>query len=438
MVKWIFVALVGLLFAYVFDMGLLIYAIYAFIGIVILSRFLTGNWVDHVEATRKCEQLTIEEGETVTVFVNLQNNGRLPISWMLVEDLLPPSARLVRAPSLSLTGKNVEVIKLGRNETKTLVYTIKANRRGYFQLGPLVLETGDLFGLHRRYRVASEPNFLLVLPKTITLQGYDIASRRPIGEVVMTHRLFEDPTRIAGVREYQPGDPLARINWRATARTGSLQCKIYEPSSVAGATILVDFDRRSFDRKHEPYRSELSITAAASIANALFEMGQQVGVVSNGRDAAERIELEGWRGDARTRDEAREKARQEIRDDQIKPVVIPTRKTSDQMIHIRRGLARLELSQKLSFTQLVAEAQEQMPRDASIIAILSEVDMERAVTLGALRRQGYAVTAIINTYDPADFARISGPLLNEGIETRHLVNEASVSEICRRQALGTN
>ena len=436
MVKWILLGLVGLLIAYVLDMSLLIYAMYAFLGIVILSRLLTGNWVAHVKADRRCDQLTIEEGETVSIFLNLQNEGNLPVSWLLVEDLLPPSARVTRAPSLTMTGRNVEVIKLGRGKTENLVYQVKANRRGYYQIGPLVLETGDLFGLHRRYRVASEPNYLLVLPKTITLEGYDIASRRPIGEVVMTHRLFEDPTRIAGVRDYQPGDPLARINWRATARTGQLQSKIYEPSSVAGATILVDFDVRSFDKKHEPYRSELSITAAASIANALFQMGQQVGIVSNGRDAAERIEQEGWRGDARTRDEARSRAQSSVRQDQIKPVVIPTRKSAEQMIHIRRGLARLELSNRLTFSQLIAESQEDMPRDATIIAILSEVDMERAVALGALRRQGYAITAIINTYEPAAFVRISGPLLNEGIETRHLVDESSVASICRRQILG--
>ena len=94
----------------------------------------------------------------------------------------------------------------------------------------------------------SEPSFVLVYPEVIPLEGFDIASRRPIGEVRMSHRLFEDPTRIAGVRGYQSGDPLNRIHWRATARTGALHSKIYEPSTVAGATILLDFHEQSFDR----------------------------------------------------------------------------------------------------------------------------------------------------------------------------------------------
>src|SRR4029079_14826231 len=133
------------------------------------------------------------------------------------------------------------------------------NRRGYYQIGPLVLETGDVFGLHRRYKVATEPHFLLVYPQVQPLEGYDVSSRRPIGEVRMSYRLFEDPTRISGVRPYERGDPLNRIHWKATARTGSLHSKTYEPSTVAGATIVMAFHQASHSPQHEPFRSELAV-----------------------------------------------------------------------------------------------------------------------------------------------------------------------------------
>jgi uncharacterized protein (DUF58 family) len=99
---------------------------------------------------------------------------------------------------------------------------------------------------------------------------------------------------MAGVRTYQAGDPLNRIHWRATARTGTLQTKACEPSAAAGATIVLDFHEGSFAAAHEPVRSELVITAAASLARALSELGQPVGLVTNGQDAAERISREGW------------------------------------------------------------------------------------------------------------------------------------------------
>src|SRR5262249_18531285 len=182
-------------------------------------------------------------------------------------------------PRLKVIGKRIIARGLRPRAEVKLSYELRCKGRGYFQIGPLVMESGDLFGLYRRYHIAAEPDYLLVYPKVIPLQGYDIASRRPIGDIRLMHRLFEDPTRIAGVRPYQAGDPLSRVHWRATARTGLLHSKIYDPSTVAGATLVLDFHVGSYHRQGEPFRSELAVTAAASLANAVYEMGQQVGLV---------------------------------------------------------------------------------------------------------------------------------------------------------------
>ena len=120
----------------------------------------------------------------------------------------------------------------------------------------------------------------------------------------MSYRLYEDPTRISGVRAYERGDPLNRVHWRATARTGVLHSKVYEPSTVIGATLLLEFHTAAHEKKHEPHRSELAVTAAASIANAVYLLNQQIGLVTNGRDAADRVRHEGWAHDHRSRVEA--------------------------------------------------------------------------------------------------------------------------------------
>jgi uncharacterized protein (DUF58 family) len=316
-----------------------------------------------------------------------------------------------------------------------LHYQVECRYRGLYQLGPIVAETGDYYGLHRSYRVLGEPNYVLVYPKVIRIEHYAIESRRPIGEVVMSHRLFEDPTRVSGVRPYQNGDPLGRIHWRATARTGKLQCKQYQPSSMSGATIVLDFHRQSYDPRHEPYRSELAVTTAASLANALHELGEQFGFVSNGLDAADRIRVHGWQGDARTRQIARAKAAAQDRWDRRQPLLVPTRKGADQIQKTLELLSRIELNDGLSLAELVAEASQRMPADASVIVLLSDPTLESAVVLGALRRQGRAVTAIVNGHDEEHYVRASGVLLNEGIECRWLRDEDSIAEICRRQKL---
>jgi len=433
--NWLVGAALILLLSLIFDLGLLAYAMYALLSVLLLSRFLTSNWTESLTADRQCDRLAAEVGDSVAVVVNVHNHGRLPIPWCLVEDLLPRRALVHNPPNLGVEGRRVQLAMLKAGDKQRLTYQLKCNRRGYYQLGPLVLETGDLFGLHRRYRVATKPHFLLVLPQVIPLEGYDVSSKRPIGEVRMTYRLFEDPTRIAGVRQYEQGDPLSRVNWRATARTGVLHSKVYEPSTVAGASILLEYHKSSHVKQHEPMRSELAVTAAASIANAVYEMGQQIGLITNGRDAADRIRQEGWDYDIRSRGAAKQAAHMHEDSDRLQPLVVNTRRGPDQLMQILETLARVELTDGLTLHQLVSETMSRLPRDATVIAIVPKVTPDTVVTLASLKRQGYAVTAILNLYEEYDFAQAAGPLIAQGLDVQQLKDEASVASVCRKIVL---
>ncbi len=433
--RWFAGAILLLAIALTFGFSLLAYAMYALLAVMIVSRIISRVWIENLSAERECNRLSANVGDRIAVVIQIRNRGVLPIAWLLLEDLLPMAALIYKPPSLGVQGRRLQLTMLGSRGKSSLFYQIVCNRRGYHQIGPLVLETGDVFGLHRRYRVATDPHFLLVYPQVVPLSGYDIASRRPIGEIRLQHRLYEDPTRIAGVRQYEAGDPLNRVHWRATARTGLLHSKVYEASTIAGATLLLDFHKSSYDAKHEPYRSELAITAAASLANAVYEMGQQIGFVSNGRDAADRIRQEGWTHDLQTRDAARKAAGMLEASDRLQPLVIPTRRGPEQLLQIMQTLARAELSDGLDFGGLVSETISRLPRDATVVAILPTASPTSLVALQMLHRRGFAVSAILNFYDDWEFGTAAAVLTASGISSHHLKDEASVSSICQQFAL---
>jgi uncharacterized protein (DUF58 family) len=360
----------------------------------------------------------------------------LPVAWAVVEDQLPRRATHIQPPSLGLVGSRIGLFSFRSAGKATLFYQLQCNRRGYHQIGPLMVETGDLFGLHRRYRMLTSPHFLLVYPEIAPLEGYDLASRMPLGEIRMTHRLFEDPTRIAGVRAYNAGDPLNRVHWRATARCGTLQSKVYEPSSVAGATVLLDFHQADYVPQHEPVRSELAVSAAASIAHAVYEMGHQIGLVTNGRDAADRIRQEGWQGELRSRDSARKSAEMAERSDRLQPLVVPTRRGADQLLRVLETLARVELTDGLSFPQLIAETACRLPYDATVIAVLTTLTAEIVEALGELRERGMSVTAVLNVYAEDDFVEGAARLLAQGIPSFYLPNREAIVTVCREYRMG--
>ncbi len=435
--KWILGIVVLLVLGLVFHLNLLVYAMYVLGGVLLLGRFLARAWTENLVANRLPVAEVCEIGDSIHIAVELENRGRLTVPWVLLEDSNPNAAPSQERRRLEVDGPWMALTRLAPGETETVFeYDVKFLQRGYYQFGPVLVETGDVFGLHRRYRLLGEPQFVLVLPKVLPLQGYNLASRRPIGEIRVAHRLFEDPTRLAGVRLFQQGDPLNRVHWRATARTGQLHSRVYENSRVAGATLLLDFHERSYSGPMGASSSELAIMAVAALANAVSLQGQQIGLVTNGRDAADRIREEGWQGEFRNRTLARRQAAAIAENTRMRPVVVPTRKSSENFLLILETLACLEPTNGLEFSRLVREAAMQIPRDATVVVVLSHVTLEMAQALGELVRRGFLVTVIVVVFGgeplpdwarPPDWAEL---LLAQNINFHIANSENAVTNLC--------
>jgi uncharacterized protein (DUF58 family) len=434
--KWIFATLGLLVLGFILKLSLLIYAMYVLLGVLLLSRFFTRVWTEQIDARRFCDEEVLEIGGSAESKVAVQNTGRLSIPWVILEDSLPQDALVQMPAHIKVEGGRLALARLEGGETKVLGYRVTFLMRGYYQIGPLLFETGDVFGLHRRFRILTEPHYVLVLPKVLSLQGYTLASRRPVGELRLTHRLFEDPTRMSSIRPYQQGDPLNRIHWRATARAGQLQTRTYESSCVAGATFLLDFHATSFAGPTGSGSAELAIVTVASLANAVFLMGQQIGFISNGRDAADRIREEGWRAEFLTRNDAQQRVSLSPANTRLRPVTVETGKGEDRFTRILATLARLEHTDGLDFSAMVMEAVSKISRDATVVAVLGVVTPAIAVALGDLVRRGFLVTAVVVSFNmdavpdwatPPAWAEM---LLAQGVDFRVVNSEDAIINLC--------
>lgn len=465
--KWWLGALGLLVVSMILRLEYVVYAMYVFLGLLGLSRHWALRWLGRVGVRREASCATADIGDRATISLELRNTGRGRIPWLLAEEGLPVQEMRQHPPRLVTNAPAASVFALRAGESRDFTYQVEFRMRGYYQFGPMLLESGDLFGLHRRYRVVSEPCFILVRPRVVPLLGYDLASRRPVGEVRISHRFFEDPTRIAGIRPYEKGDPLNRVHWRATARTGSLHSKIHDPSCVAGVTLVLDFHRDSFLRRQaRPVLSrelevrlgrgaaaefradleapdsawvELAVTTIASLAHAVCELGQQVGFVTNGRDAADRVRQDGFREEFRSRAVARANVRRRGTNERLEPLVIETRRDPRQMAVLLDLLARLEPTDGFTLPDLLHEASGRMPRDATVAVVLTRVTEEAAIALGNLRRSGFAVTALLVTFEDNDLHDwASAPewaerLMAEGVPFRRVQDEAGLEQLCADQ-----
>lgn len=262
----------------IFFIGLLLrvdfvfYVLYVCLGVFQFSQLYPGYIAKRIRVERKVNSHAFHN-EKLTVNVTLENTSRLPASWMRIVDTVPVRLLIGDPPdkALALAGK----------ERTTLTYKILGRQRGYYQLGPLRLHTGDFLGMKSVSGVVSA-EYITVYPRILPIATFKLPSRLPFGTISSRQQLYADPARPIGVRDYRSGDSIRHINWKVSAHTVDLAVKTYEPAISLESLILLNFDRNDYlARLHN---REWAVEVATSIAAHLIGKRQSVGFMSNGFD----------------------------------------------------------------------------------------------------------------------------------------------------------
>ncbi|MCC7105289.1 MAG: DUF58 domain-containing protein [Chloroflexi bacterium] len=247
------------------------------------SRYALRGLECHVKAP---EQRAFP-GETIRVEVAVENRKLLPLTWLRVRGALPRGlAPVADGPAWRLgprTGFVEGVTGVGPFGRAWWTFDVRCRARGAHEVGPIEAASGDPFGLTAQRDIIPERVEILVYPRIVPLRRLGLTFADGIGAVQRARSLLEDPTRPAGLREYRPGDPPARVHWKTSARTDRLQVAVPETAAVQRVLLLLACD--SFDYPWDRYRGEifeLTVTAVASIAWWACAQGWHVGLVSNG------------------------------------------------------------------------------------------------------------------------------------------------------------
>lgn len=419
-VFWFLAAGLALGTAFFFQSPYMAFSVYAFLLLVLLAHYSSLAWLSGLDCTRTISRDMLQQGEATDVVVTVTNARGWPIPWIFFEDQFPGD--------FPRTGEHKRLAILMPGRSITLRYRLTCPRRGYHRIGPVLMESGDLFGLQKRFRTGEQQDYVSVLPTIAYIETFNIASKRPQGPVRISNRVYTDPTRINNIREYAPGDPLNAIHWKATARTGRLHVKTYEPSSVQGGTVILDLHEDSYKPEKKEERIELAITTAASIAYLLQMSGEQVGMITNARDAAEVAQYQIEAQEALSRDEAHAGLSDELESARISPLSVPTRRSPIQAQKIVENLARVLPGQGLDATGMVMSEFRRLPRDAALLPVVPLVTDRLALTLGAMKLSGFNVTVFMINDEPA-FREAASLLAPYDIHVFHIEHEWSLHEI---------
>jgi uncharacterized protein (DUF58 family) len=409
---WIGIPGAVLFLAYAFDLGLIAASAYAILLVVAVSRAMLFLWLRPLKIERKLNSEILEIGDTLHVTVRLENPSGWPILWLYAEEVIPAG--------FARHGTTRRLLFLAPGQVFHLTYALMLTRRGCHQVGPLVLESGDVFGLFRRCRLDSRIDYVTVLPNYDVLEEVQIGTPRKLGDLAAVRSLFEDVTRLRGIREYRRGDPLNRIHWKTTARRNLLHTKIFDPVIESSGLVVLDFHKDAWapargNREGFPVEDE-AVEFACTVARYLTDGGWSAGLLSNGRDP---LGLAGMTlAQARATEslgDAMDAARRKRVDHRLEPLFIPPQRGTEQFMILRENLGRIALSTGLTLEQLLHEQMPHLSRGNVMVVITGSLPRESVTAILRARELGFRVMLFV-LGNPEDHDAALAVCLGAGIE----------------------
>lgn len=172
------------------------------------------------------------EGEEIDIAYVVHNPSRFIRFFLSVHEELPP--RL-------LPLEEEPLFNVPSQSTMRVARRVRCLRRGLYQTDSFQASAVDPLGVFAFLQRVSAQSELLVYPSPLSLTNPTDGGGEQFGlQQILTAFRQGSSVDLSGVRPFVPGDPLRRIHWRQTARTGQLNVVEFEEMQSVRLTVLLD------------------------------------------------------------------------------------------------------------------------------------------------------------------------------------------------------
>src|SRR3989338_2237689 len=189
--------------------------------------------------------------------------GHREIEDLLIKDYFPSAWQ---APDVFLYSPRVSL-----SEPAEFSYTKPCQKRGVYEPGPVILKTGDPYGFFTHKKVLRPKGRMVVYPRIFDLSDFPTLPTGSTSQMgLASGKRQGDSGDYFGNREYQQGDSLRIVHWRATAHRRELIVKQFEKLASSEVTLLLDLHPEANIGKGSESSLEVNIRVIGSIAKYLM------------------------------------------------------------------------------------------------------------------------------------------------------------------------
>ena len=245
------------------------------IGVVFLSAAVIGLALARqpdLRMTARLAEDTVLEGAPATVELDLDSRDGVP--WL--ELTIPATAGL--GPMGGRPRR--DAMAVARERSRHLDVRLASGHWGVYRLGPVVAVARDPTGFFAYEASGVKQLTLRVFPREESLARAIRPAETQLysGDEVSTRKA--EGIEFAGVRQFEPGDQVRRINWPVSTRLQKLHINELHPERNADVIVFLD----SFSEVAGGGDSTLlmAVRAAATIVRHYLRRRDRVGLVGFG------------------------------------------------------------------------------------------------------------------------------------------------------------
>ncbi len=188
---------------------------------------------------------------------------------------------------------HARAVRLRAGEEQTIELPFRCDHWGVFSVGKVLFRARDMLGLRSWEGEAGEARPLRVFPREETLRSLIAPLETQVFAGNQVSRARGEGIEFADLREWQPGDRLRRVNWRATALRRTLWVNEQNPERNTDVVLFLD----TFAEVRAEGRStnDHAVRAAATLAHIYLQRKDRVGLVGFGGFLAWLVPASGMR-----------------------------------------------------------------------------------------------------------------------------------------------
>jgi uncharacterized protein (DUF58 family) len=224
-----------------------------------------------VTAQIELDRARVIEGEGARATVQVRNRGIAAVDVELIPD---------RSPALTVEPGGPVLLHLSSGQVVELAFQVVPERWGAHRFGPTLVRVRDPLGVTVCDKRGDQDLWVRAFPREQRLRELIAPLRTQPFLGAHVARVRGSGIEFADIRPFAPGDQVRQVNWRATARRGSLVVTDRHPERASDVVFLLDTFAEARDAERGTLDS--AVRAAASLARAHLARRDRVALVDFG------------------------------------------------------------------------------------------------------------------------------------------------------------